>query len=85
MAGFVYALCGLTSVFCAGLLFRQYRALRGRLLFWSAGCFLCFALSNVLLFVDLVVLPNVDLSLVRNLITLVGVIMLLASLIWEGN
>jgi hypothetical protein len=67
------------------LLLRQYRATRGRLLFWSAGCFLCFAITNVLLFVDLVVLPDTDLSLIRSLITLAGILMLLAALIWEEH
>jgi len=85
MAQFVYALCGLTSVACALLLYRQYRATPGRLLFWSAGCFICFAVANVMLFVDLVVLPSVDLSLFRNCITLAGISMLLAALIWEGT
>lgn len=85
MAQLVYALCGFTSILCAVLLFRQYRATPGRLLFWSAGCFMCFALANVLLFVDLVLIPETDLSLVRNGFILLGVVMLLAALIWEGT
>jgi hypothetical protein len=85
MASFVYALCALTSIGCAVLLLRQYRRTSGRLLFWSAGCFFCFALTNVLLFVDLVVMPNVDLSVYRNIIMLAGIVMLLAAMIWEDN
>jgi hypothetical protein len=85
MAELVYILCGMTSIGCAALLLRQYRATRGKLLFWSAGCFFCFALTNVLLFVDLVLLPDVDLSLIRSLITLIGIVMLLAALIWEDH
>jgi hypothetical protein len=85
MAPFVYALCALTSVGCAILLFRHYGVTRGRLLLWSAGCFFCYALTNILLFVDLVLVPNIDLSLIRNGITLVGVVMLLTALIWETN
>ena len=84
MPQLVYALCGLTSVICALLLYRQYRSTPGQLLFWSAVCFGCLAFSNVLLFIDLVMLPQVDLSMLRNLITLLGVGMLLAALIWEG-
>ncbi|HEY3863870.1 MAG TPA: DUF5985 family protein [Verrucomicrobiae bacterium] len=85
MAELVYILCGMTSIGCAVLLLRQYRATRGRLLFWSAGCFLCFAMTNVLLFVDLVVLPDIDLSLIRSLITFAGILMLLAALIWDEH
>ena len=83
MGEVVYILCGLTSIGCAVLLLRQYFASRTNLLFWSAGCFICFAITNVLLFIDLVILPNVDLSLLRNAITLIGVVMLLFALILE--
>ena len=85
MGELVYILCGVTSVGCAVLLLRQYRLTRGKLLFWSAGCFFCFAVTNVLLFVDLVLLPGIDLSLLRSLITLGGIVMLLAVLIWEEH
>ncbi len=85
MAELVYILCGMTSIGCAVLLLRQYRATRGKLLFWSAACFLCFAITNVLLFVDLIILPDIDLSLIRSLITLGGIVMLLAALIWEEH
>jgi hypothetical protein len=81
MAETVYILCGLTSVVCAVLLFRQYRLKRGGLLFWSTLCFVCLAITNVLLFVDLVMFPNVDMSIVRNSITLAGMMMLLYGLI----
>ncbi len=85
MPEMVYILCGLTSVGCAALLLRQYRRTRTSLLFWSAGCFVCFALTNVLLFIDLVMLPNTDLSILRGLITLAGVVMLLVALILEAR
>lgn len=45
----VYALCALTSLVCAIMLTRGYRRSRVRLLLWSALCFACFALNNVLL------------------------------------
>ena len=81
----VYILCGLTSIVCAALLFRQYRLKRGGLLFWSTLCFVCLAITNVLLFVDLIIFPEVDLSPVRNGITLVGMMMLLYGLIREST
>jgi len=85
MAQLVYILCGCTSVACALLLYRQYRFTRGRLLFWSTWCFVCLAATNVLLYVDLVVLPATDLSVIRNAITLAGMMMLLYGMIREST
>lgn len=85
MAQIVYALCGLTSLVCAWLLLRQHRRTRGSLLFWSTLCFVCFGLTNVLLFIDFVILPQVDLSLLRNAVTLAGMLMLLYGLIREST
>jgi hydrogenase/urease accessory protein HupE len=85
MAPTVYILCGLTSLACAWLLFRQFRRTRGGLLFWSTLCFVCLAITNVLLFVDLVLLPNVDMSVLRSAITLMGMLMLLFGLIRQST
>lgn len=81
MAFFVYILCAVTSVACSVLLLRQYRRSRSALLFNSGIAFLCFATANVVLFIDLVVLPEVDLKIWRNLVNLTGVILLLFTLI----
>lgn len=81
MAQLVYILCGIMSLACAILLFRQYRRSGTGLLFWSTACFVCFALTNVLLFVDLVMFPEVDLSVLRSSVTLAGMLMLLYGLI----
>lgn len=78
---FVYALCAVTSVVCCALLLRQHRRSPGTLLTRSAIAFLCFAVANVLLFIDRIVLPDVDLKIYRNLVTLVGVGILLMALI----
>jgi Family of unknown function (DUF5985) len=83
MAETVYILCALTSILCAGLLFRQFRSTRASLLFWSTCCFACLALTNVLLFVDLVLLPDIDLSELRHSVTFAGMGMLLYGLIRE--
>ena len=85
MAQLVYILCGLTSIVCALLLYRQYRLKRGRLSFWSMLCFVCFAITNVLLYLDLVVFPATDLSILRNSITLAGMMMLLCGMIREST
>jgi len=85
MPRIVYVLCGLTSILCAFLLFRRYRLTRAPLLFWSTWCFVCLGTTNVLLFVDLVIFPSIDLSLWRSCITLAGMIMLLYGLIRENS
>jgi len=85
MASVVYALCMLTSALCAVLLWRAYRASRARLLLWSSLAFIGLACNNLLLFVDLVVVPTVDLSLYRALMSAVSVMVLLLGLIWDSN
>jgi hypothetical protein len=80
----IYILCALTSTACAVMLIRGYWQNQTKLLLWSSLCFVGFTLNNILLFVDLVVVPQVDLSLWRNLPSLIGVTLLLYGLIWEG-
>lgn len=83
MADIAYILCGLTSIGCAVLLLRGYKQTRSRLLFWSALCFIGLALNNILVFVDLRMLPDVDLSNVRSIPALIGLLLLIFGLIWE--
>lgn len=86
MAETVYALCALTSLACAMLLFRGFRASRARLLLWSTVCFVGLAVNNVLLFVDMVVTgPSIDLSLVRTLPAIAGVAALVWGLVWDAE
>lgn len=86
MAEFVYILCTLTSVICAALLFRAYRANKTALLFWSSICFVGLALNNALLLVDLYVVPaDVDLFVLRTAFALAGVVALIYGLIFENQ
>jgi hypothetical protein len=80
----VYILGSLVTLCCGILLLRAYRRSRMRLLLWSALCFMGLALSNLLVFVDLVLLPNVDLYLLRLITAAVAMVILLFGLIWEG-
>jgi hypothetical protein len=82
MAVIVYALCALTSLLCAVLLFRGYRRSGARLLMWSAICFAGFFLNNTLLLVDASV-PMEDLSTWRTVPALAGIMVLVFGLIWE--
>jgi hypothetical protein len=83
MAELVYILCALTSATCALLLFRSYRQNRARLLLWSTFCFVMFTLNNVVLFFDLIVIPDTDLSVVRALLSSAGLGGLLFGLVWD--
>lgn len=84
MAEAIYAGCAATSILCAVVLFRGYQRERVRLAFWTAICFIGFALSNILLFVDLVIIPQTDLSFWRILPTVGGVMALLFGFIWDS-
>jgi heme/copper-type cytochrome/quinol oxidase subunit 4 len=81
----VYALCAVTSIACAVLLLRGYFRSRVRLLLWSGICFAGLAINNVLLFIDLRLLPETDLSLVRTIPAVVGVAVLIYGLVWEAR
>jgi hypothetical protein len=77
------ALAVLTSLACTLFLFRAYAAGQARLLLWSALCFVFLTASNILLFLDIVVLPDLDLRPYRLAAALVGVLFLLYGFIWE--
>lgn len=83
MAEVVYLLCAATSLACALLLLRGYRKSRTRLLFWSCLCFVGLSLNNIFLFVDLVVVPDIDLGIARSATALGAMAVLLYGLIWE--
>lgn len=85
MASVVYTLCALTSGLCAVLLLRAYGASRARLLLWSSLSFIGLACNNLLLFIDLVVFPTVDLSLYRSVMAATAVMVLLLGLIWDSR
>lgn len=83
MAEAVYMLCMLTSAGCALALFRTYIRRRTRILLWSSLCFAGLALNNALLFLDLVVFPFEDLSLVRAAISAASMVALVIGLVWD--
>jgi hypothetical protein len=85
MGAIIYGLCALTCLLCAVLLLRAYLGSRARVLFWSGLCFVGLTASNVLLVIDRIVLPLVDLSTPRLAIALVSVLLLLYGLVMEGD
>lgn len=85
MRSAVYLINTTTYAVCAGLLLRGYSRARQRLLLWSGLCFVGLALSNFLIYVDLVLLPQIDLYPLRLVTTTVAMLLLLYGLIWEGE
>ena len=85
MAALVYPACAFAALACALLLLRAYRASGARLLLWSGICFVLLAVNNLFVLLDLIVLPNLDLSLVRNAAALAGVACLLWGLVWDAR
>ena len=79
----VYLLCFVTSAACGALLVRSYLQNRTAVLLWTAACFVLLALNNFFLMIDLILLPDVDLSLVRSALALAAVGTLLYGFIWE--
>lgn len=84
-ASVVYGLSTLVSGTCTWLLARAYMRSRSRLLFWSALCFGGFFLNNALLITDVILLPNVDLSVWRMLPALAGIAAMCYGLVVESR
>lgn len=85
MADLVYALCALTSLACALLLWRSYRRDRVRLVLWTGVCFAGLFLNNVMLIVDVRFVPQYDLAPWRVLPAVLGIAALLYGLIWDAD
>ena len=81
----VYALCALICLLCAILLLRGYAKSRVRLLLWSGLCFAGLTINNVLLFLDKIVLPDVDLRGWRTATALISLLPLLYGMIWDTD
>lgn len=85
MAGIIYTLCALTALACAWLLLRNYFETGGRLLLWSGLCFAGMFLNNLLLVLDKLLFPDINLSFWRLLAGLLAMLLLLYGLIWEDE
>lgn len=85
MAESVYILSSLLSVSCAYMLFRGYRKSPSHLLLWSSACFGLLAVNNIVLFIDVLIFPNMDFGglMMRNLAGAAAGSLLLFGLIWE--
>jgi hypothetical protein len=85
MAGLVYILGPLVTLACALLLWRSYARTGTRLLLWSGLCFSGLTLSNGLLIIDLLVLTQADLYLLRLATAALAMLVLLYGLVFASE
>jgi len=85
MSSIIYGLCAAVALLCAVLLFAAWRRQRHRLLLWSGLCFAGFTINNVLLVLDKVIYPEVDLSVWRTGVAVISIAVLLYGLIWDAD
>lgn len=84
MSSVIFALCAIASIFVAFMLARAYFKRPSRILLWSAICFGGLALNNLILFYDLVLLPEeISYGVARNIVLSGSVGVLLYGLIWD--
>lgn len=85
MLSIVNVLGSLTVGLCAILLLRAYASVRKRLLLWSGLCFAGLALSSALRFIDLSLVPEVNLYSLRLGVAAASLLLLLYGLIFESD
>jgi hypothetical protein len=79
----IYLLCVATSLLCAYLLVLAYRANRTSVLIWSAMCFGLLAMNNLIIAIDILLLPTIDLTIVQLTTSLAAAAVLLYGFIWK--
>lgn len=85
MEAITYLLTVTVTSVVAVLLWRGYRRHPHRLLGGACVFFVCQALSALLVFLDRIIFPQVDLSLWPNLMTLAGMVVLLGVVLFPGK
>lgn len=85
MAELVYILCSTLSIICALALFRAHRAAGSYLLLWTCIAFGFLALNNLVLLIDMLILPEQDFggALLRNICGTMAGFSMIFGLIWE--
>ena len=86
MASTIYGLCALTALLCTFLLMQAYHRGGYRLLLWSGLCFAGLTINNLLLVIDKLVIPAIDLTALRASVALMAMIVIfLYGLIWSAE
>ena len=75
----------LTAGLCGLLLLRAYTRVRKRLLLWCGLCFVGLMVSNALLIIDLVLLPDVNIYRQRLFVAAASMMAMLYGLIFESE
>lgn len=83
MAGIVYGLCALTAFLCSTLLLQAYRRSQYKLLLWGGVCFAGLTCHNLLVVIDKNIGSDVDLSILRLVVSLSSMLILLYGIIWD--
>jgi hydrogenase/urease accessory protein HupE len=83
MSAIIYGLCAAAAAICAFMLLSGYRVQQYRLLLWSGLCFVGLTLNNLLLVLDKIIFPQVDLSVWRTVVALAAMMTLVYGLIWD--
>lgn len=65
------------------LLARSYFTSRARLLLWSAVCFLFLAANNLVVVVDMLLIPDISFRVLRLVLALAAVSVLLFGFVWD--
>ena len=81
----VYSLCAVTAAVTAAMLLRAWRESGTAMLFWSGLCFVGLAGCNVVVLIDLVLVPQYDLRWLRNGGGLLSVSLLIYGLLLEDR
>jgi hypothetical protein len=86
MASLVYLLGTVVTLLCAILLLRAYHGVRMKLLLWSGLCFVGLTVSNALLCIDLILLPEtVNLYMWRLASAAGAMLLLIYGLVFESE
>lgn len=85
MLSVIYILGTLVGLLCAIMLLRAYKKVMSRLLLWSGLCFLGLSVSNLLVFIDLVLIPETNLYALRLWTAALATMLLVFGLVWESE
>ena len=81
----VYLLCFFTSTVAMLLLLRAYQRDKSKLLMWSGLAFVALAVNNLFLFVDIELLPSINLLPIRDASALAAAMLMIYGFVWETD
>ena len=80
-------ICCRLELACCGqiLLLRTYAQRRMHLLLWSGLCFVGLMLENLMMYYDVIIVPDVNLAVWRKIPGLIALSLLVFGLVWESK